>query len=195
MTRWQFSASFRDDRSVFSGDPYELLPPPHPPGHEVPFIDGAKNPEAIPDAVAYRMFLRMLTTPEATARGAKMHRAYVRNVLRHAEFRMRTTQPNAPAINEPGGSLEPTAEQIDNVLRFVASYEPRLRQIDEQRRQLHAAGQKQQAVALQANIDSLVTEAIRSMPSITGKEVAAKLNLYVKTEYKKRIKITGKQDS
>lgn len=163
---------------------------PHPPTHTRPFIAGATDLDAIPDQVAYRMFLRMLMTPKIGPLGAKMHRSYIRHVLRSGA--VLADDRHIGRRNEDCAAhkdAEPPPEAIDVVLRFVESYEGELRAIDRDRRALRERGDVPGAQAMAKERDALVQKVVDRLPSFVGDKTANKIDLYVRLHFKKTIKI------
>lgn len=144
-----------------------------PPGLQVvhretgPFIDGAERPDLIPDAAGYALFLRMLL-PGNTSDAQIRQRAYIKHVLRGAAAVER-----GPAAAE----VVPTDEGISNVLRFVASYEARLKDVD-------AGG-----LATRSAATPLIHGIVATMPKYLGGRLAHEVDRYVKEQFKRKIKI------
>lgn len=164
--------------------------PPHPPTHTVPFIDGAKTPEMVPDAVAYRMFLRMLMPPRNHPEALHIQESYIRHVLRAG-----AVLADPSHVDHVGEACdihkkaEPRSSEVLRLQQFVKSYESRLRAIDLARRSLRQRGDIFGARALTADRDALVQEVIQAMPPALGAGTTKKLDHYVRLKFKGGTKI------
>ena len=168
----------------------QVAPPPHPAGHAVPTIDGETNPEAIPDNVAQRMFLKMMMTPDIERHAGRMQRSYVRHVLRTGAVLGDPSHTDHTGENcNVHKTARPTDAEVEEVVRFVHAYEGRLRAIDRARRAVREKGDIAAARRLNASRDALVDEVVRSMPERLGQRTTAKLEAYVRLRFKKSTKI------
>lgn len=152
-----------------------------------PFIDGAEAPEKIPDAVAYGMFLRMLLARDSSEVALKRQRSYIRHVVRNATAGLAgkgaTLGPPASigTVTE-GVHIEhhdpeaPTDAEIDAMLRFVRSYESRLRAFDARRGSMG----EERAVAM---------EIVSTMPDHLGVILSDAVDRYVIEHFKRKVKI------
>lgn len=111
--------------------------PPVPTSHleNGPFIDGAVNPELIPDEIAYLNFFRMLSRTADGADAEFHQKSYIRHVLRR--------------------SGPPSDSDIASLQRFAASYQTRLREL----------GGGQASAAAKANMARSIASTMRMFMS------------------------------
>lgn len=150
-------------------------------------VSGARNPEKIPDAVAFRLLLRSLVTPgrsEVRAGDTPAQAASTAKVVRQAYERQ--------VFTAVGLSDEETA-----ALRAVAEeFGRRVKELDERAAEVKNLAWPEpgpEAMAeleqLQDKRDDLVRELMRSLPLRLGARGAARLNLYVREHVKAGIKV------
>ena len=189
-TRASALPSDQRDPATRSPQRAQIVPPPHPATHTVPFLDGEKDPSLIPDDVANRLFLRMLMMSKMSQSAEKMQRSYIRQVLRigavladpsHASHKNENCNAHKDAT--------PSEAEVDAVVRLIRSYEPRWRTIDRTRRALREKGDIVGARAYLKDRDALVKEVLASLPARVGEPNTLKLSLYVQKRFKKSTKI------
>jgi hypothetical protein len=156
-------------------------------------IDGKTNPEAIPDEVAYRMFLRMAMKSNSEHR-ERMQRSYIRHVLRTGAVLADKSHANHDKDDcATHRTANPSDEEVTSVLRFVQSYESDLRSIDQRRRDLRMRGDAVKARAMESDVQSVVERAVGRIDGVLDQTTAEKIHLHVRGEFKKKIKIFPKE--
>lgn len=168
----------------------QVIPPPHPPNHTRPFVDGATNPDGIPDEVAYRLFLRMLMTPVADTKSAAMQRSYIRHVLRTGAVLLdasHTDHAGEDCATHQHSS--PTVDEIESVIRFVQSYEPALRDLDRTSRMKRERGDLIGAQGTARDRDDLVLRVMETLPGRVSAQTAEKLHAFARHHVRKNTKI------
>jgi hypothetical protein len=144
------------------------VPPPDPPGT----IDGAKNPEVIPDEVAYRMIVLAVAEPA--------------NATDFAKQRAR-------------GKLNPIGLSEDDTTAFLgllAEYQTKANALDKQVAEVYvrapipdtASTDYKQLLALGKQKNQLVMNAVSAIPARLSEEGLEKLRLYL-PQAKKGMKI------
>jgi hypothetical protein len=150
-------------------------------------ISGARNPEKIPDTVAFRLLLRSLVTPgrdEIRAGDAPAQDASTAKVVRQAHERQVFTAVGLSDVETV--ALRAVAEEFDR----------RVKELDESAAEVKNLAWPDpgpEAIAkleqLQGKREDLVRELMRSLPQRLGAPAAARLNLYVREHVKAGIQM------
>jgi hypothetical protein len=130
-------------------------------------IDGAETPDLIDDALAFRMFLRMLLPRDGSASAQIAHRSYIKHIVRQAKHE---------SSDAFGGDSRPRESEIDSMMRFVSSYSGRLKAFDAARKDLSGGSQ-------------LAAEIVATMPYHVGNDLSRSVQLYVTRHFKAKIKV------
>jgi hypothetical protein len=182
---------FVASRSEGGEDPPLACPAPPGTGTALPdqepelpgVIDGARNPELIPDHVAYRLFLRslMAPTPEEAAQqqdpvGAAVARqAYGKHVFQTL------------GLNDPEAAALRTV--VEDFGRRVRELDTKLNEIKEPPSPEARPELMVEFEGLQKERDDLVREIVASLPYHLGPAAVARLDRHIHEYVKKRIKV------
>lgn len=153
-------------------------------------IDGAVNPELIPDEVAFTMMFRVIGN-----RQTQEEKDSIRSYLRQAGLGCQTCQlPNSQKKQQqPTTAEEP---DIDAVVSLADEFWQRVSVLDEQVKQIkdrtwpnpsqEVMSQLQQ---LEAQKQSIVAEIVASIPTRLSADAVAKLQNHIDTKVKPNVKI------
>lgn len=143
-------------------------------------IDGAKNPEKIPDKAAYSLLFRFLSGRTTDAEKNRA-RAYVRMMLR------------GTGCVPPGASEE---AHIDSLLAAAEDFNRRASVLDRQAQEVKGNNRFDRSPeklsklkGLQKHKDALVMEVVATLPGRLGADVAQKLHEHMNTVFKRKMKI------
>jgi len=146
-------------------------------------IDGSKNPEKVPDRVAYSLLFRFLSGRK-TDEEKKRARSYLKMVFSCSDCK-------------DSAVLENNEAQINAVMAAAAEFEKRVEVLDLQAKVLkdRAGAQtgkedKIKLSKLQKQKESLVDEISASLPGRLGEKGTQKMRQFVKEHMKSKIKIT-----
>jgi hypothetical protein len=131
-----------------------------------PFIDGAKNPELIPDDVAFSHFFRTSLARNASENALRRQASYINHVLRST----------STVENGAHSTSQARPKEIDAVLRFIAGYQERLKALDARRGSVAEEG-------------ALVADIVAEMERELGPDLSQRVKRYVQEHFKKRVKI------
>lgn len=148
------------------------------------FIDGSRNPELIPDHVAYTLVFRLLSdryTPEEQGRA----RSYLKMVFGCLDC---NNQTEVSAASE---------SHINSFLNVVAEFEQRVSVLDHRAQEIHDQhGQPNPPPDVLAELDilqrqkeAIVAELIASLPSRLGADGAERLHQHINNRVKPKTKI------
>lgn len=149
-------------------DPPGLAPAAHVHGDSAPPIDGASNPELIPDLTAYRLFFVSIANSTNPSDEEKhRHRAYLNRV----------------------GLSDVEATSVDDVMTaFARDYESLIRKHNESVKLAIARDEVPDVAGFLATRDALVQAVRDSLKSVLSSEATSRLDVFVQAE-KKRMKI------
>lgn len=148
----------------------------------VGFIDGAVNPELIPNNVAYSLLFRLLSD-------------------RHTEEEKRRARSYLQMVFGCGNCSDQeraaSKAHIDAFLAVVQEFEQRVSPLDRRAEEIHAQNWRPnpspavlaELNALQAQKDAIVAELIASLPTRLGVDGAERLRQHINERVKRRTKI------
>jgi hypothetical protein len=165
-------------------------------------IDGAKNPELIPDKVAYSILFRLIAdrkTPEEKAR----IESYIRTMLNIGCKSCGLLVENGKVQNEaqPGRNAEQEQTDINAVIATAEEFNQQVVMLDNQAKDIkeHRRDNPQIAVgrltALQAQKDTLVENKAAALINRLGLVSKGKLQSFVNEKLKQKIKIAPAQST
>lgn len=163
--------------------------PAQPHVHTRSIVDGASDPDSIPNEVAYSLFLRM-TLSDGSVDGETRRLAYIKHVLREARSARLAHVDGvggavAPAHEPSALDTEALAQDADAVLAVLRSLEPVLRDVEARRR----AG----SVSSRADVGNARSGMVELAKSLFAKhlssDASADLAWYVETRFKTKVKI------
>lgn len=153
-------------------------------------IDGSKNPEKIPDHVAYSLLFRFLSGRHTDAE-KKRARSYLKMVFGPAEC-FTLTGPPSPRM---------TAAQIDALITAAEEYAQRVNTFDRQSKQTRDADRERRRPEtlaklkqLQHQKSALIAEIVTTLPGRLGVDGADKLRQHINENFKRKVKIKGKPE-
>lgn len=146
-------------------------------------IDGAENPELIPDHVAYSLLFRLISRHHTPAEN-KSTRAYVRG--------MGLGKQNCKDCQSIGAG----DEDINTLIAVADEFERRVGALDIQASELRERGGSQpppeirnQLMGLQKQHEALVAETIASLPTRLSPEAMERVAKHVSERMKRKMKI------
>lgn len=149
-------------------------------------IDGATQPDMVPDRVAYSLLFRFLSGRN-TEDEKNRARAYVRMIFGCKDCRTEKETPEQKAAAQA---------EVEAFLSIAADFEKHVSALDRQARETKGpVGAKPDVEArkklgqLKKQKDSFVDGLVASLPSRLGASAVAKLRRYMKEEFKQKVKI------
>lgn len=136
-------------------------------------ISGAKNPEMIPDRVAYVLIFRTIATPQGTEFEKARSRAWTKRL--GLGFDEATGGELIKAANEFATQVKPLDQQAHEIKNRTWPNPD--------------AATMAQLAALQAQKEALVNQIVASLPARLGQEQAGKLHLHMTNRLKAKMKI------
>ncbi len=136
-------------------------------------IDGAKNPEKIPDHVAYSLFFRMICCRK-DAEEQSQGRAYVRRL----------------GLDETG--IDTLIAMAEEFYQRIAVVEIQAAEITTRYHPNHlnpTADEKGHLKQLQKRKEEIIDDIVASFPSRLGDDGSVKVNQFVKENVKRKVKI------
>jgi acetylornithine deacetylase/succinyl-diaminopimelate desuccinylase-like protein len=168
-------------------------PPPPPPVGEI--VDGSKNPEKIPDHVAYSLVFRVIAGRQGVSERRSI-RAYV-NQLGVGQKKCRTCP-------KPGDAPQPVEDdpELEAVVAAAEEYHQQVTLLDQQAKAIKdATWQKPtpEAIASLAELRrqkiALVSSVVAALEEKLGPDAAASLRLHVNERVKRRTKLRKDADA
>jgi hypothetical protein len=164
-----------------------------PPADEPGVINGAKNPELIPDVVAYSLLFRFVSG----AQGAEAQKR-----IRHYVRQMGLGDQTCYLCS---GEKEPKAKgddrDIDAFIAAAAEFQQRVNVLDQQAIEIRkrnwpnlSTEEKAQLTRLQRQKEIIVTEIVASLPRRLRADGVNKVHAHVNERMKRRIKMPVRQD-
>lgn len=164
------------------------VPRPEPLQRKDPegIIDGARNPEKIPDRVAYTLLLRFLSNRK-TEIEKNTARTYLRMIF-GCEL--------CPESSSTKQQRRASKENAEKLLALAEEFETQITPLDNDARVTRGVGllnlnegAKTKLKKLQAKKEDLVTQLMRTFPNRLGSEGAKKLHDFVTQSFKRKVKI------
>jgi hypothetical protein len=149
-------------------------------------VDGAKNPEKIPDRLAYTLLLRFLANRK-TALEKNAARSYLRLIFGCS---------TCPGASSTKAERMASEANIEKFLAIARDFEAQVQPLDDEARQTRGTGpqylsetSRAKLKQLQANKEEMVSRLIATFHSRLGQEAAGKLHEFVTQKFKRKVKI------
>lgn len=149
-------------------------------------IDGEKNPDKIPDKVAYTLLLRFLANRKTEAENNSA-RSYLRMIF---------GCDNCPDASMTAEERQAAHANIEKLLAIAKDFEQRMIPVDKEARNIRGvalgnvdSSAKNQLQKLQATKEQLVKQIISDLPTRLGTAGNEKLKSFITDQFKRRVKI------
>lgn len=150
--------------------------PQHPATHRVPAIDGAQNPELIPDPIVYSLFFRTIAhTPNPE--GRRRVRAYLKSAVL------------APRDLQDGAWRPATDDELTTLLTHIEQYREGLVALDAAQVKARADRNALKVAELRNAREHLLMEFVAELPGKAGDYAGTRVQSYITQKFRTKIRI------
>ena len=182
-------SNIKGDVHLANAAPAGVLQPPAQP---LEVIDGEKNPEKIPDHVAYGMVFRVIAGREGEIEKRSI-RAYINQLGLGAQKCISCPKDDNKSLADP--EIDVLIEAAESYARQVSLLDLRAKTIKDATWVNPTAEARAELAKLQREKESLIRSTVASLHKQLGGDASGRLSEQIKLRVKKRIKIKKSADA